>query len=93
MHCSHFQSEDFTVGASFGGQRVLEFAHVKSGIKFCFAQASGSIFAFNSLVNKTFTHGVPAEPKGSVGPRISIIVWGRRRSLNERNACESELNS
>ncbi|KAL8440181.1 hypothetical protein Efla_006994 [Eimeria flavescens] len=85
------QAEDFTVGASFGSQRVLEFAHVKSGIKFTFPQANGSIFAFNSLVNRTFTHGVPAEPKDVVGPRISIIVWGRRRSLNELNACESEL--
>ncbi|KAL8455809.1 hypothetical protein Emag_000383 [Eimeria magna] len=85
------QAEDFTVGASFGSQRSLEFAHVKSGIKFSFPQANGSIFAFNSLVNKTFTHGVPAEPKDAVGPRISIIVWGRRRSLNELNACESEL--
>lgn len=87
------QAEDFTVGASFGSQRSLEFAHVKSGIKFCFPQANGSIFAFNSLVNKTFTHGVPAEPKGAVGPRISIIVWGRRRSLNKVNACASELTN
>ena len=85
------QAEDFTVGASFGGQRSLEFAHVKSGMKFRFPQPSGAIFAFNSLVNKTFTHGVPAEPANSVGPRISIIVWGRRRSLNKLNACQSEL--
>ncbi|CDJ68193.1 hypothetical protein, conserved [Eimeria necatrix] len=85
------QAEDFTVGASFGAQRALEFAHVKSGLKFRFPQTSGSIFSFNSFVNKSFTHGVPAEPAASVGPRISIIVWGRRRSLNKLNACASEL--
>lgn len=86
------QREDFTVGASFGATRSLEFVHVRSGISFSFAQNSGDIFGFNSTVNKTFTHGVPEDTSGQVGPRLSIILWGRRRSLNERNACAGELS-
>ncbi|KAL8271971.1 hypothetical protein Esti_004095 [Eimeria stiedai] len=87
------QAEDFTVGASFGSQRLLEFAHVKSGIRFSFPQANGSIFAFNSLVNKTFTHGVPAEPKDAVGPRISIIVAAACYSGNLKQLAPYDLNA
>ncbi len=41
--------------------------------------------------NSKFQHGVP-KLKGNperAGPRFSIIAWGRRRSLNERNSSET----
>jgi hypothetical protein len=44
-----------------------------------------------SQVNKAFKHGVP-KCKGNpanVGSRFSIIAWGRRRSLNEKNSSVS----
>ena len=45
----------------------------------------------HTQVNKAFKHGVP-KCKGNpanVGPRFSIIAWGRRRSLNEKNSSVS----
>eukprot|EP00959_Pyramimonas_sp_CCMP1952_P245700 5134961-Pyramimonas_sp.AAC.1 len=79
------KKEDFTLGASFGASRELEFLHPQSGQKFAFPQNNGDIFAFTSEVNKRFQHGVPKARKTNVGPRFSVIAWGRRRTLNERN--------
>lgn len=87
--------EDFTTGASFGASRELVFLHPPSGRTFAFPQSNGDIFAFNNKVNKKFQHGVPKSTVRGVksGPRFSIIAWGRRRSLNERNAGEDEIKS
>jgi len=52
------KKEDFTVGASFGGERSLAFQH-PSGHEFTIPQRNGDIFAFTSKVNKCFKHGVP----------------------------------
>jgi hypothetical protein len=43
------------------------------------------VFAFDSEVNSKFMHGVPKVKGDSskVGPRISIIDWGRRRRAGE----------
>ena len=70
--------EDFTMGASFGDTRALEFLHEKSNKKFKFVQNNGDVFSFNSEINKKFMHGVPKTFK-KVGPRISIIAWGKAR--------------
>ena len=73
------------MGASFGGERELEFLHEPSGGTFTFPQKNGDVFAFTTEVNKRFKHGVPKLTRGIGGPRFSIIAWGRRRSLNARN--------
>lgn len=70
--------EDFTMGASFGASRDLVFMHPESKNKFSFPQNNGDIFAFNSEVNSRFMHGVP-KASGLIGPRISIIAWGKRQ--------------
>ncbi|KFH02063.1 hypothetical protein TGMAS_204390 [Toxoplasma gondii MAS] len=88
---THLQ-EDITVGASFGASRALEFVHDSSdSVRFSFPQHNGDVFAFCSEVNKAFKHGVPAAPGTTLSPRFSVILWGRRRTLNERNAGASEL--
>mmetsp|Transcript_47878 Transcript_47878/g.89175 ORF Transcript_47878/g.89175 Transcript_47878/m.89175 type:complete len:440 (+) Transcript_47878:48-1367(+) len=79
------KKEDFTVGASFGGGRELAFKHPASGHEFTIPQNNGDIFAFTSEVNKRFQHGVPRAKTLNVGPRFSIIAWGRRRTVNCRN--------
>eukprot|EP00938_MAST-03A_sp_MAST-3A-sp1_P002842 g2842.t1 len=80
--------EDFTVGASFGSSRSLAWRHAKDhSVTFPFPQRNGDVFAFDSDVNKLFQHGVP-RGKRSSGPRFSIIAWGRRRHINERNGGE-----
>jgi len=84
--------EDFTMGASFGATRELVFMHPPSQQQFSFPQENGDIFAFTTSVNQAFMHGVP-KSAGSRGPapRFSVIAWGRRRTLNERNAGADEI--
>ncbi|PHJ24101.1 2og-fe oxygenase family [Cystoisospora suis] len=114
------QTEDITVGASFGASRELEFVHDQnSEFRFVFPQHNGDVFAFNSEINQLFKHGVP-KGEGNIGKergggegvssnisrgkeescqktnrgntaRFSIILWGRRKKLTERNASKSEL--
>jgi len=67
--------EDFTMGASFGGTRALEFKHVKSGNQFKFTQNNGDVFSFDTEINQKFMHGVPKTFK-KTGSRFSIIAWG-----------------
>ena len=80
--------EDFTMGASFGGERELTFLHEPSGSQFSFPQRNGDVFAFTTEVNKRFKHGVPKLTRGIGGPRFSIIAWGRRGKLTSRNGGE-----
>jgi len=71
--------ENFTMGASFGFTRELEFMHEESKTKFSFPQNNGDIFAFNSQINDKFLHGVPKiqkNPHKHISDRISIIAWG-----------------
>ena len=79
--------EDFTMGASFGAERVLSFRHEETGTEFAFPQRQGDVFAFSDDANKEFTHGVPRASSGeqASGLRFSIIAWGRRRHLHARN--------
>lgn len=90
--------EDFTIGASLGQMRQLSFVHVKRDSKkpdydteFSFPQNNGDVFAFDSFINTRFQHGIvkPRINKHKVGPRFSVILWGRRRTLNERNSGQS----
>ncbi|KAF8821167.1 hypothetical protein IE077_002399, partial [Cardiosporidium cionae] len=88
----HKQAEDFTMGASFGSSRELVFLHEASSHHLAIPQNNGDVFAFASDVNRKLKHGVPQLPKAKVGPRFSIIAWGKRRSLNPRNAGPAEIN-
>lgn len=76
--------EDFTVGLTLGAERSLLFVHEASQREFNFPQLNGDCFAFTGEVNQTFTHGVP-RVHTTIGDRFSIIAWGRRRTMNERN--------
>lgn len=85
-YCPHKQDkEDFTIGVSFGEQRVLSFKHVRTGQIFDIPQRNGDCFAFNSIVNSKFQHGILKATQSSK-ERFSIIAWGKRRTLNERNS-------
>mmetsp|Transcript_25815 Transcript_25815/g.65085 ORF Transcript_25815/g.65085 Transcript_25815/m.65085 type:complete len:327 (-) Transcript_25815:378-1358(-) len=81
------KKEDFTVGVSFGAERMLEFVHDDcADFKFGFPQRNGDLFAFTDVVNSKFKHGVPKVPNGEKrGPRISIIGWGRRKCMTRQN--------
>jgi hypothetical protein len=86
------QKEDITIGISLGGTRALAFLHEKSKKQFNFPQLNGDVFAFTSEVNNRFQHGVPRGPK-ECGERFSIIVWGKRKSINPRNGGGVDLDA
>jgi len=65
--------------------------HPPSQQQFSFPQENGDIFAFSTQVNQQFMHGVPKSSNKGPAPRFSIIAWGCRRSLNERNAGIDEI--
>ena len=77
--------EDFTIGISLGATRKLSFLHEDTNSKFSFPQRNGDCFAFSSKVNDAFLHGVPMD-NAMITERFSIIVWGKRRTLNSRNS-------
>jgi hypothetical protein len=83
--------EDFTIGCSFGASRNLAILHEKTEQEFTFPQNNGDVFCFTSNVNKKFMHGVPKSKNIDIGPRISIIAWGRRRTITERNGSIHEV--
>lgn len=92
-HDSHAYGEvkeDITIGISLGSSRNLAFKHVETGEIFKFPQDNGDIFAFDKIVNKKFMHGVPKSNELTTGPRISIIVWGRRRETGYINIANNQ---
>jgi len=78
------------MGASFGASRELVFLHEASGRTFSFPQNNGDIFAFTSTANSAFMHGIP-KTSARIGQRFSIIAWGKRRTINERNGSKEEI--
>lgn len=62
---------------------------LRDAAQFAFPQYNGDVFAFTSVANEKFQHGVPKSAAGA-GPRFSIIAWGRRRTLNVRNSTPNE---
>jgi len=68
-----------TAGASFGACRTLTFRHAAAGREFGFPQANGDIFAFDTKTDLEFMHGIYHE-KRRCGPRISVIMVGRKRA-------------
>ena len=84
--------EDFTVGVSFGQERILSFIHVKTNQIFNIPQRNGDCFAFNSIVNSKFKHGVLKGNKSNE-ERFSIIAWGKRKVLNDKNSGINERNN
>eukprot|EP00483_Globobulimina_turgida_P005778 UN05788 len=77
--------EDFTIGVSFGYERVLSFKHVKTQILFDIPQRNGDCFAFNSIVNTKYQHAI-LKGNANYDERFSIIAWGKRRNLNHKNS-------
>ena len=79
------------MGASFGASRNLAILHEKTEQEFTFPQNNGDVFAFTSNVNKKFLHGIPKSKEIDIGPRVSIICWGRRRQITEKNGSINEV--
>lgn len=73
------QSQNFTVGVSFGETRSVEFEHAKTRTSINISLPDGSTYAFSKDVNIQWRHGIPPLPKerqSDGNGRISIIAWG-----------------
>ncbi len=72
------QKENFTMGASFGFTRELQFLHDETKMSFNFPQKNNDFFGFNDKINDKFMHGVPKMKCENIknSDRISIIAWG-----------------
>ena len=70
------EREDMTVGASFGANRDLTFLHEPSGHTFSFPQQNGDVFAFTTVVNKRFKHGVPKSTAKVPRPPLCVRSCG-----------------
>jgi len=77
------EGEDFTCGVSLGASRDLAFRHVESQTEFAVPQHNGDVFSFTNEINRLFEHGVPKS--STKEERLSIIAWGKRRKMTERN--------
>ena len=67
----------------------MSFKHVASEQIFNIPQSNGDCFAFNSIVNKKFMHGILKSSK-LCKERFSIIAWGKRKELNDKNSGTDE---
>jgi hypothetical protein len=82
------QTQNLTVGVSFGYTRSIEFEHAVTRSRVSFPLPNGTIYGFGKQVNIDWRHGIPpirpetielvesSIPKNQTG-RISIILWGK----------------
>lgn len=72
------ETQNFTVGVSFGLEREASFQHAKTKTEVNFPLRDGSVYAFARDTNVIWKHGIPQIPpeKESDQGRISIIAWG-----------------
>lgn len=85
---------NITIGISFGQKRDLVFKHDITNKTFSIPQGNGDVFAFTNVVNNRFKHSIPSVNirKFDIKDRFSIIIFGIRNTLNERNSGIDELN-
>lgn len=77
--------QNVTIGASFGDTRELILQHTK-GADVRIPCTDGSVYMFGRSVNIRFMHGIaaiPEEERDDTKRRVSIIVWGNSRKLQD----------
>ena len=73
------ETQNFTVGISFGATREIVFQHAKNYTTVAFPLGDAVMYTFGKQINLDWKHGVPQiDPvmKNEEG-RISIIAWGK----------------
>ena len=79
-------SQNFTVGVSFGKTREIAFQHAETRTTVFIPLNNGSIYTFGKNVNTTWRHGIPQiAEKCNIDEefgRISIILWGKNKQVN-----------
>jgi len=69
-------TQNFTVGISFGVTREAAFEHAKTGTTISIPQPDGCIYAFSKDTNIIWRHGILQDIPVKKQGRISIIAWG-----------------
>jgi hypothetical protein len=96
------QSQNITVGVSFGATRELAFYSAaplqESGgekVKIYFPQTNGMVFSFGRDANIKWKHGINAlSPDEQTGKgRVSIILWGLAKDAIEEENSPAMLGS
>lgn len=77
-------TQNFTVGVSFGATREISFQHAKNNTTVAIPLDDCSVYTFGKKVNIAWRHGIPqiegANSEESPNPahgRISVIAWGK----------------
>jgi hypothetical protein len=80
------QTQNVTIGVSFGYTRNIEFSHAKTKTRVSIPLPNGMIYGFGKQVNLDWRHGIPPikpeviteenKTNKNLG-RISIILWGK----------------
>lgn len=80
------ETQNVTIGVSFGYTRDVEFQHAKNRARVSFTLPNGMIYGFGKQVNIDWRHGIPPikpevieeenKTTKNLG-RISIILWGK----------------
>jgi hypothetical protein len=80
------QTQNATIGVSFGYTRSVEFSHAKTKTRVSIPLPNGMIYGFGKKVNVEWRHGIPPIAPGVIETenktnknlgRISIILWGK----------------
>lgn len=69
-------TQNFTVGISFGVTREAAFEHAKTKTTISIPQPDGCIYAFSKDTNVIWRHGILQDVPSKQQGRISIIAWG-----------------
>jgi hypothetical protein len=69
-------TQNFTVGISFGTTREAAFENAKTGTTVSIPQPDGCIYAFAKDTNVIWRHGILQDIPSRDEGRISIIAWG-----------------
>jgi hypothetical protein len=69
-------TQNFTVGISFGATREAAFENAKTGTTISIPQPDGCIYAFAKETNIIWRHGILQDIPPKNEGRISIIAWG-----------------
>lgn len=69
-------TQNFTVGVSFGATREAAFEHAQTKTTISIPQPDGCIYAFAKDTNVIWRHGILQEKQPRECGRISVIAWG-----------------
>ena len=75
--------QNITIAVSFGATRDIIFQNAKSRQVICLPQEDGCVYTFGNTVNAEWRHGVQPGCETDELGRVSIIIWGGVKGIEE----------